>query len=184
MMKIKLFILLLIAFNSFMIKGQTLYRTTEGHIVMVAEVDDEQVIVESHQLLIQLDYDTKEISGKLNLKSLDVGNGFLSEQISQLAKDASRITFYGRIPVDDFISQPHSPISFNWPIKIITDEREFQVVMNATLKHFNGGESIACLLSATGDFSTKEVGLASFIPGVSEVLKVQFTQVILRKNTL
>ena len=86
--------------------------------------------------------------------------------------------------MDDFISQSHSPISFNWPIKIITGEREFQVVMNATLKHFNGGESIACLLSATGDFSTKEVGLASFIPGISEVLKVQFTQVILRKNTL
>ncbi|WP_245553379.1 hypothetical protein [Echinicola vietnamensis] len=90
-MKIKLFILLLIVFNASIIKGQTLYRTTEGHIVMVAEEDEEQVIVESHQLLIQLDYDTKEISGLLNLKSLDVGNGFLSEQISQ----------------------PHSPITFN-----------------------------------------------------------------------
>ena len=90
-MKIKLFILLLIAFNSFVVKGQTLYRTTEGHIVMVAEIYDEQVIAESHQLLIQLDYDTKEISGKLNLKSLDAGHELLSEQISQLSNDASRI---------------------------------------------------------------------------------------------
>lgn len=183
-MKIKLFILLLIAFDSFMIKGQTLYRTTEGHIVIVAEIDDEQVIAESHQLLIQLNYDTKEISGQLNLKSLDVGYEFLNEQISQLANDGSIVSFSGRVPVDDFISQPHLPISFNWPLTITIGEREFQVVMNATLKHFNGGESIACLLSATGDFSAKEMGLKSFITGISEGLKVQFTQVILRKNTL
>lgn len=38
-MKIKLFILLLIAFSSFVVKGQTLYRTTEGHIVMTGELN-------------------------------------------------------------------------------------------------------------------------------------------------
>ena len=157
-----IFITLLFFAQTWVAVGQSLYRTTEGHIVMVAEIIDEQVIAESHKLFLFLDYNTKEISGKLDLKTIDTGF----------------------IPVDDFISKPHAPISFNWPLKVTAGERTFQIILSGNLKHFNGGEAIACMLSATGDVDTNEVGLKSILPEIGKTLKIHFTQVILRKNKL
>ena len=147
---------------------------------MVAEINNERIIAESHKLFLFLDYNTKEISGKLELKTIDTGIGYLNEQIS----NADIISFSGFIPVDDFISKPHAPISFNWPLKVTAGESTFQIVLSGNLKHFNGGEAIACMLSATGDVNTTEIGLKSILPEIGETLKLQFTQVILRKNKL
>ena len=179
-----IFITLLFFAQTWVAVGQSLYRTTEGHIVMVAEIKDEQVIAESHKLFLFLDYNTKEISGKLDTKTIDTGIGYLNEQISNVAGEESVISFAGKIPVEDFIIQPHLPISFSWPLKVIVGSRAFEVILSGNLKHFNGGEAIACMLSAIGEVSTTEVGLKSILPEISEILKVQFTQVILRKNEL
>lgn len=164
--------------------GQSLYRTTEGHIVMVAEIDDEKIIAESHKLFLVLDYNTKEISGRLNIKTMNTGIGYLNEQINNVADEESLISFTGMIPAEDFISQPHLPISFSWPLKVIVGSRTFEVILSGNLKHFNGGEAIACRLSATGDVDTNEIGLKSILPEIGKTLKIQFTQVILRKNEL
>ncbi|MEQ9169451.1 MAG: hypothetical protein RIE55_00335 [Marinoscillum sp.] len=161
-----------------------MYQTTKGHIVIVAEINDERIIAESHKLFLLLDYNTKEISGKLDLKTIDTGIGYLNEQISNAAGEESVISFTGMIPVEDFISQPHLPISFSWPLKVIVGSRAFEVILSGSLNHFNGGEAIACMLSATGEVATTEIGLKTMLPEISEILKVQFTQVILRKNEL
>ncbi|SMG13964.1 hypothetical protein SAMN05661096_00640 [Marivirga sericea] len=179
-----IFITLLFFAQTWVAVGQSLYRTTEGHIVMVAEINNERIIAESHKLFLFLDYNTKEISGKLELKTIDTGIGYLNEQISNADGEELIISFSGFIPVEDFISKPHAPISFNWPLKVTAGESTFQIVLSGNLKHFNGGEAIACMLSATGEVSTTEVGLKSMLPEISEILKIQFTQVILRKNEL
>ncbi|WP_375580157.1 hypothetical protein ABWH96_03595 [Marivirga tractuosa] len=179
-----IFITLLFFAQTWVAVGQSLYRTTEGHIVMVAEIIDEQVIAESHKLFLFLDYNTKEISGKLDLKTIDTGIDYLNEEISKAEDEEMTVSFSGFIPVDDFISKPHAPISFNWPLKVTAGERTFQIILSGNLKHFNGGEAIACMLSATGDVDTNEVGLKSILPEIGKTLKIHFTQVILRKNKL
>ena len=177
-----IFITLLFFAQTWVAVGQSLYRTPEGHIVMVSEINNERIIAESHKLFLLLDYNTKEISGKLNLKSIDTGIGYLNEQIGKAEDEEMTISFSGFIPVDDFITQPHLPISFNWPLKVIVGSRAFEVILSGNLKHFNGGEAIACMLSATGDVDTNEIGLKSILPEIGKTLKIQFTQVILRKN--
>lgn len=179
-----IFITLLFFAQTWVALGQTMYQTTEGHIVMVAEINGEQVVAESHKLILMLDYNTKEISGKLDTKTIDTGIGYLNEQISNADGEELMISFSGFIPVDDFISKPHAPISFNWPLKVTVGSRAFEIILSGNLKHFNGGEAIACMLSAIGEVSTTEVGLKSILPEISDILKVQFTQVILRKNEL
>jgi len=179
-----LFITLLFFTQTWFVLGQTMYQTTEGHIVMVTEINNERIIAESHKLFLLLDYDTKEISGKLNLKTIDTGIGYLNEQIGKAEDEEMTISFSGFIPVDDFISQPHAPISFNWPLKVTAGERTFEIVLSGNLKHFNGGEAITCMLNATGDVDTTEIGLKTILSELGETLKVQFTQVILSKNKL
>lgn len=183
-MKQKLFIVLLFFTQTWVVLGQTMYQTTEGHIVMVAEINNERIIAESHKLFLLSDYNTKEISGKLDLKTIVTGIGYLNEQISKAEDEEMTISFSGFIPVDDFISQPHASISFNWPLKVTAGERTFELILSGSLKHFNGGEAIACMLSATGEVSTTLVGLKIILPEIGETLKVQFTQVIPRKNEL
>ena len=177
-----IFITLLFIAQARIAVGQSMYRTTEGHIVMVSEINNERIIAESHKLFLMMDYNTKEISGKLDLKSIDTGIGYLNEEISKAEDEEMTISFSGFIPVDDFISQPHAPISFNWPLKVAAGKRTFEIVLSGNLKHFNGGEAIACMLSATGDVDTNEIGPKSILPEIGKTLKIQFAQVILRKN--
>jgi hypothetical protein len=182
MMKIKLFILLLIVLNASIIKGQTIYETTEGHIIMVAEVDGKQVIAESHKLLILLDSKTREVSGSLDLNTLATGLKYLDKRLQGLENERSRVTFSGIIPIENFIDQPHLPVSFNWPIKLVIDNQNYSVSLKGTLTHFNGGKALACMLSASSDISSDMIGLKRVYPEVSDVVRIQFTQAILRKS--
>lgn len=159
---------------------QPTYKTVEGHIVMIGEIDDQQVLAESHQLYIQLDYKTKEVSGRLNLKSADTGMEYLNKLLEESEEPLS-VSFSGIIPVEDFISTPHQPIMFEWPVIMTIGNTSADVTLSTVLTHFNGGETYACMLSASGDISTGQTGLINKISGLGDFIKIQFTQVILRR---
>ena len=62
------------------------------------------------------------------------------------------------------------------------DNKSYEISLKGTLTHFNGGKAIACMLGASGDLSSDMIGLKKMYPELSDVVKVQFTQTILRKN--
>lgn len=47
-----IFITLLFFAQTWVAEGQSMYQTTEGHIVMVAEINNERIIAESHKLFL------------------------------------------------------------------------------------------------------------------------------------
>lgn len=169
--------------NSLFGYGQPTYKTVEGHIVMIGEVDQKRVVAESHKLYIQLDYKTKEVLGRLDLKSLDIGIDSLNKWIKD-REEPLLVSFSGVIPVEDFISQSHSPVKFKWPVRVEVANGNYDMMLDAVLTHFNGGGSYACLLSASGNMMVYQLSLGDKVRKLTEQLRVQFTQVILRKNKL
>ncbi len=181
-MGLKIFISVIAFLSAMVVQAQTIYRTTEGHIILIGEQKDQKIIAESHKLFILLDYKTMEVSGTLDLKTLVTGVEYLEKRLKDIEAERSQITFSGTIPIDNFIDQPHLPVSFNWPVKLMIDNKSYEISLKGTLTHFNGGKAIACMLGASGDLSSDMIGLKKMYPELSDVVKVQFTQTILRKN--
>ncbi|MEZ4945081.1 MAG: hypothetical protein R2804_06110 [Cyclobacteriaceae bacterium] len=180
LVKCMMIMFLFVFTNGLLGYGQPTYKTVEGHIVLIGEIDQKRVVAESHKLYIQLDYKTKEVFGRLDLKSIDTG----IEHLNKLLKESEEplwVSFSGTIPVEDFISLPHKPIVFKWPVTMTLGNNNFDITLNTTLTHFNGGEAYACMLSASGDILAGRTSLPDEIPGLGNLLKIQFTQVILRR---
>jgi len=165
------------------VTAQNSYKTLEGHIVFIGVVDNKQVMAESHELSIRLDYKTKEVSGRLDLKSLDTGIDSLNKWIRD-REEPLLVSLSGVIPVEDFISQSHSPVKFKWPVQVTVANVNYDITFDAVLTHFNGGTAYACLLSASGKMKVSQLSLGDKAIKLTEQLSVQFTQVILRKNEL
>ena len=174
-----------IVFHSIaMAHAQSTYRASRGHVIMVGEIGNQRVIAEGDAVSILLNYTTKEVSGRLNLKTMNTGLVPLNERISKQEDEAMLVSFSGVIPVDNFITQPHLPVSFELPLTVTMGSKTFKVILTGTLKHFDGGNSIACILSASGDVSTEQTGLKQSFPELSEVVKIEFNQIVLRKKEL
>ncbi|HNP19757.1 MAG TPA: hypothetical protein PKL31_15065 [Fulvivirga sp.] len=183
-MRLKIIISILFFISISAVHSQSEYKTIEGHIILIGEVNEQKILAESHKLSIILDYATKEISGNLDLKTLKTGVEYLDKQIQNIADKSRQIYFSGTIPIDDFITQPHLPISFNWPVILIVEGRKHEISLTGTLTHFNGGKAFACLLGASADLSSEMIGLKKIKPDLNDFIKVQFTQTILRNNDL
>ena len=153
--------------------------TKRGHLKMVAKVNDEIVIAESHKLSVFLDYTTKQIRGTLDLKSL------VSEipEIKKYLEEAEQpliVNFSGTIPSDDFMSQPHQPLNFDWEITVDFQGEKFKIVLKTTLQHIEEGSSFSCRLNAMGNISTYKIGLNKIMSDINKTIEIQFVQFILR----
>ena len=99
------------------LNAQTVYRTNEGHLEMMALVDNKPIKAESHKLELFLDYGTKIVNGVLDLKTLSTDipeiNTILTEEEVPLI-----LRFTGAVPSIDFLSKVHDPINFNWEVMI------------------------------------------------------------------
>lgn len=183
-MKAIIFIIVIVFHSISMAHAQSTYRASRGHVIIVGEIGNQRVIAEGDGLSILLDYTTKAVSGRLNLKTMNTGLGSLDERISKQEDEATLVSFSGVIPVDDFITQPHLPVSFELPLTVTMGSKTFKVILTGTLRHFDGGNSIACILGASGEVPTEKTGLKESLPELSEVVKIEFSQVVLRKKEL
>ncbi len=162
-----------------MILSQTTYMTKKGHLKMVAKVNNEPVIAESHKLSVFLDYTTKQMRGTLNLNSLVTENPELEKYFKEV-NEPLIIYFSGTIPPDDFMSQPHQPLNFDWEINVAFQDKKFKVILKTTLQHIEEGTLFSCRLNAMGDISTDKFGLNKIILGLDKTIEIQFVQFILR----
>tara|TARA_R100000935_G_scaffold53452_1_gene81339 strand:- start:1621 stop:2163 length:543 start_codon:yes stop_codon:yes gene_type:complete len=178
-MNVKHLILIIILVSYYQTNAQKIYTTEEGHIMMMTLVDDKPFKAESHKLALYLDYESKVVSGVLDLKTLSTDipeiNSILQEQENPLI-----LRFTGTIPSQDFLSKRHDPIDFNWPLDIKFQGRTFKSQFKATITHIEQGISMSCLISATGQVLVADTGLASLIQGLDKTIQVQFAQLVLK----
>lgn len=178
-MNIKHFILIILLVSYYKVKAQKIYRSDEGHILMMTLVDDKPVKAESHKLALYLDYDSKEVKGVLDLKTLStdipVINTILQEQ-----EDPLILRFTGTVPSVDFLSKRHDPINFNWLVDINYQGKSFKSQFKATITHIEQGVRMSCLISARGQVLVSDTGLDSSIQGLDNTIEVQFAQLVLR----
>ncbi len=170
-----------IFFAALSLQAQTIFRTQEGHIMFIANNDYEAVKAESHQLSVFLDYSSKKVMGTLDLKTLNTDILEFNNYIKQTELPLI-IEFSGSIPEEDFLSKPHEPFNFNWPVTLTFQGKQLKTIFEATLTHINKDVLSSCLLSANGDLPTLDTGLKRLIPGLGDVIEIQFAQLILRKE--
>ena len=163
----------------FQMQSQTNYMTKNGHLKMVVKIDNQSVAIENHELSIFLDYATKQMSGTLDLKNLITKIPELNNYLNKVEQPLL-VEFSGVIPADDFMSQPHNPLIFNWLVNVTFQNKKFEIVLKSTLEHIEEGTFYSCRLSTFGEIQTSTLGLENLIPGLGEILELQFIQVVLR----
>lgn len=163
----------------FQMQSQTNYMTKSGHLKMVSRIDNQLVAIETHELSIFLDYTTKQMSGTMDLRTLITENPELNSYLSK-AEQPLLVQFSGVIPADDFMSQPHQAMIFNWLVNVTFENKTFEVVFKTTLEHIEEGSFFSCRLSTFGEIQASKLGLEDLIPGLDETIELQFIQVVLR----
>jgi hypothetical protein len=163
----------------FQMQSQTNYMTKNGHLKMVSKVNNQQVALETHKLSVFLDYTTKQMNGTMDLRTLVTEIPELNNYLKN-AEQPLLVQFSGVIPANDFMSQPHEPLVFNWLVNVTFQNKSFEVVFKSTLEHIEEGSFFSCRLSTFGEVQTSTLGLEDLIPNLDEIIELQFIQVVLR----
>ncbi|WP_445954757.1 hypothetical protein [Yeosuana sp.] len=169
--------ILLIGFSK--VRAQTIFKTQEGHILMMALQDDQSVKAESHKLSLFLHYDSKTLNGVLDLKTLTTD---IPEINTLLAAEEEPLIlrFIGDIPSIDFLSKIHDPIDFNWWVTITYKNNTYKSPFKATIIHIYQGTDMSCIISARGQVLVSDTGLNNVIPNLGESIEIEFAQMVLR----
>ncbi len=175
----KYYVLIILFFGFLKANAQKIYRTEEGHVEMMARVDSVPFKAESHKLALYLDYDSKVVSGVLDLKTLSTNNPEIKAMLAG-EEDPLMLRFTGTVPSVDFLSKRHDPIDFNWLIDVTYQGKAFKSQFKATITHIEQGVSMSCLISARGQVLVADTGLDSIIKGVDDTIEVQFAQMVLK----
>lgn len=172
-------ILIILFFGILNVNAQKIYSTKEGHIEMMAMLDSVPFRTESHNLALYLDYDSKVVSGVLDLKTLSTNNPEIKAMLAG-EEDPLMLRFTGTVPSADFLSKRHDPIDFNWLIDVTYQGKAFKSQFKATITHIEQGVSMSCLISARGQVLVADTGLDSIIKGIDDTIEVQFAQMVLK----
>ena len=178
-MNIKHCFLIILLISWFKVNAQKVYKTEEGHIMLMAMVDNVPTKAESHKLALYLDYNTKVVNGVLDLKSLSTNSPEINA-VLETEEETLKLRFTGIIPSDDFLSKQHEPINFNWVVTVTYKDNVYKSAFKATLTHFDQGTTTSCLISARGQVLTSDTGLNELLSGLDETLEVQFAQLVLK----
>jgi len=163
----------------FIMQSQTNYMTKKGHLKMITKVDNQPVTLESNELSIFLDYTTKQMHGILDLKSLINDIPELNSYL-KVEEEPLLVYFSGIIPADDFMSQPHVALTFNWLVDITFQNKNFELIFKSTLEHSKEGYMFSCRLSTFGEINVASLGLNKLIPNLDDTIGIQIVQTILR----
>ncbi len=163
----------------FSVQSQSSFMTKKGHIKIVTKIDNQDITIESHDLELFLNYTTKEMRGVLDLNKLIDDNPKLSNYLKK-TEAPLMIHFLGIIPTDDFMSGSHELLTFNWPLKLTLQNKSFEIYLESSLEHVEGGYLTSCKLSAFGEFRAVELGLNELIPELDSSIGIQIIQTLLK----
>lgn len=161
------------------IQSQNNYMTKKGHLKIVTKIDDKNVTIESHELKLFLNYETKQMHGIIDLKKLIQEIPELNNSLENI-DGPLELQFTGIIPNTDFMSKPHEALTFNWLVHLSYLDRNLELTLESSLEHAKGGYLTSCRLSTFGEISTEKLGLKKLIPGIDDKIGIRIIQTILK----
>ncbi len=161
------------------LQSQDFYMTKKGNLKMVSKINDQIVTLESNKLELYLDYTSKEMTGTLDLRSLN----YNIPELNKYIKDSDQpllVHFSGIIPAEDFMAQAHQALNFNWQVNITFQDNIYKVILESVLEHASQGYLFSCRLNTFGEFNSNIFGLKKLIPNLDDTIGIQIVQTVLR----
>jgi hypothetical protein len=152
---------------------QSMYRTMNGTMKLVAKIDNEPVLMLTDQLIILLDYSTAEIRIKVDPLELVGIPENIRRQLDSVGLD--QIVFEGKLGIDYIRTRQHPPMDFRVEGKLLP--WDIQLFGRGHLEHIDEGSYYACLLNLSFDM---QLTGSSGIEGLDDNLVIEIQQAILK----
>ena len=172
--------LLIISMPSFFAKcfSQSIYRTSNGHILISGGYEDSTFLAESHKLEIDYNSINKSISSKINLQTFISGIPFID---SILAEKPRYIFLSGYIPVD-FLTWAHKEYNLDVSFEVRYNNIKITTPSKLKFKHIAKLMDYTCVMEAS--FGLKLSDFLNNLPRkIDSDINIQFLQLILRRES-
>jgi hypothetical protein len=181
--KMRLFfsiIILLQLIHGPQVSAQDVYRTTNGRIQIVGILNDSVLTGESNKLLASLNYETAEITLRLDKATIRTGVDSVDVKLKQLNQEL--LVFKGRLGVN-FVKTESHPIQYfsvkGYLSSVSGDDR---IIGEGSLTHVFGGV-YSCVLNISFTVNIKDINFEIDIPGIGDEVQIKIIQTILEKDS-
>lgn len=184
-MKIKklcvVFFALLLAFPSWKLRAQNIFRSKHGTLSSDATYFGYSVTADTKAVEVLLDYETSDIIHMLNPKVLHTGK----DSIYQLLKQIDYIwALRSNLNLGSINTTTHAPQNLQLTgILELPPNQKLNIKGTSRLEHIGGGEEMACELAFYFDLDLGSLGISPST-GLSRgenLMKVQFFETVLKK---
>ncbi|MBK9729047.1 MAG: hypothetical protein IPO86_13115 [Saprospiraceae bacterium] len=158
--------------------SQNIYRTLNGHVLISGEFKDSVFIAESHKLEFYYDSKTRNIYGKIKMKSINSGIPYLDSILFKNAE--SIVSIEGYIPLD-FLTWEHKEYNLNVLLELKFNNRVTKILSQIKFTHTDKLTMYTCVMEAalTIDLGDLKVDVPD---DLNSIVNVQFLQLILRRE--
>ncbi|MBA3705047.1 MAG: YceI family protein [Bacteroidetes bacterium] len=152
-------------------------KTKSGHVVINGKIDTTTITGQSNSLLIILNCATSEITAIVDINTISTGIGRYD---SLLVRRTDAAYFKGKMEINLLNTDLIPPFDFEIDGILTLNSMSRPMKMRAGLNYLPDQE-ISGLLSGSLAISLNDFNLKNRMPGFSDLLTIQFTQVILKK---
>jgi hypothetical protein len=159
--------------------AQQKYTTSTGVLNIKLQLNEKPVYINSHDLLILLNYETGRVIIKQKISDLFSDNDSLQALIN--GSEAEYIEFEGKLGLDYINTSGHPPLDFQ-VVGVILDY-DYNVMGNGTIEHFIDNTSTSCILSMAFVIQLDEVAPAFKIDGLDNKIYIRIVQSLLARGS-
>lgn len=152
-------LLLIIFVNSSMLsRGQEVFSTNNGIIVIKGSLDSTEINLISNNLVVLLNYETADINFKINLQKLKS-----NKKDTTFAILNKSLEFTGKLGIEYINTKGHPVQKFTLEGSMDIDNNSANLWGEGSLEHLYSGGSMACLLNL--NFFLEKGKVAVLFPG-------------------
>ena len=167
---------LLILFNH--IKGQEVYRTQSGDMLITTIASDSVLKILTKDLVVILNYDNAEFIMKMDKSTFHTGIDSLDKKMALMKYDI--ITFNGKLAIENINTEGHPPLDFVVEGIISTNNKTIRG--SGHLEHISNRGTISCLLTLKFNINKNDLGLDVGDLNLKDEIQIEIVQVVLNKH--
>jgi len=160
--------------------SQDIYGTTNGIIEVSGVWNGNNLVATSHQLQVDLNYETAEIKMKLDKSTLRTGIDSLDNLLRALRGDL--LTYDGKLGVDFIMTKKHPKQQFDVSGTLSCVHNENDVQGSGRLEHIEA-ELYSCVLTMSFEMSLSETNLEIQLLGLEDRFRISIMQIVLKRDT-
>lgn len=151
------------------------YYTRNAILQVTGKFWEKPLLGQTKELAVSLDYETTEMTLKLNLNTLE----FNDDSLNNILKNELReITFIGELSLDHINTKGHPPLDFTAEGWLTVHSSKIYLIGQGELHHINDSGDYVCMLGITFNLNLDDLDLD--IPsGLYEEVEVTITQALL-----